>query len=114
MTALVTGASGGLGRAVAVALAEAGHDVGVHYRGDEAGAAATAARVRAAGCRAATLHADLAVDDADALDRACDVLLDACTEALAAPAELPGPGDLAAEPEPDAAPPPPAAAGPLP
>lgn len=85
MTALVTGASGGLGRAVAVALAEAGHDVGVHYRGDEAGAVATAASVRAAGCRAATLHADLAVDDADGLDRACDALLDACTEALAAP-----------------------------
>ena len=85
MTALVTGASGGLGRAVAVALAEAGHDVGVHFRGDAAGAAATAAQVEAAGCRAATLHADLAVEDAGALDHACDALLDACTSALEAP-----------------------------
>lgn len=85
MTALVTGASGGLGRAIAVALAGAGHDVAVHYRGDAEGAAATAARVEAAGCRAVTVHADLAVDDADALDRACDDLLDACATALSAP-----------------------------
>ena len=31
MSALVTGASGGLGRAVAIALAAGGHDIGVHY-----------------------------------------------------------------------------------
>ena len=85
MTALVTGASGGLGRAIAVALARAGHDVAVHYRGDAEGAATTAARVQAAGCRAVPVHADLAVDDPGALDRACDDLLDACTAALSAP-----------------------------
>ena len=85
MTALVTGASGGLGRAVALALAEAGHDVGVHYRSDPAGAAAAVAEVEAAGCRGAALHADLAVEDADALDAACDDLLDRCTTALGAP-----------------------------
>ena len=85
MTALVTGASGGLGRAIAVALAGAGHDVAVHYRGDPEGAAATAAGVEAVGCRAVTLHADLAVDDAGALDRACDDLLDACAAALSTP-----------------------------
>lgn len=85
MTALVTGASGGLGRALAVALAAAGHDVGVHYRGDADGARDTASAVGATGRRAAPLHADLAVDDAAALDAACDALLDACTAAVGAP-----------------------------
>lgn len=85
MSALVTGASGGLGRAVAVALAAAGHDVGVHFRGDAEGADGTAAQVVAAGRRAATLHADLAVADATALDRAVEDLLDACGAAVGTP-----------------------------
>lgn len=85
MTALVTGASGGLGRAIAVALAGAGHDVAVHYRGDADGAAGTASAVQATGRRSTTLHADLAVDDATALDLACEDLLDACTAALGTP-----------------------------
>lgn len=85
MTALVTGASGGLGRAVAVDLARAGHDVGVHYRSDAVGAGAAVADVEAVGRRAVALHADLAVDDAAALDRACDDLLDACAAAVGAP-----------------------------
>jgi len=84
-TALVTGASGGLGRAVALALADAGHDVGVHYRGDAEGAAATAAGVEGTGRRAAALHADLDVDDAAALDAACEDLLDRCAAHLGAP-----------------------------
>ena len=46
MSALVTGASGGLGRVVALVLAEHGHDVGVHYRGDADGAAAAVADIR--------------------------------------------------------------------
>ncbi|HEU5000451.1 MAG TPA: SDR family oxidoreductase [Lapillicoccus sp.] len=85
MTALVTGASGGVGRAVAVALAEAGHDVGVHYRSDAAGAASAVAEVEAAGCRGVALHADLAIGDAVALDAACDDLLDRCTAAVGPP-----------------------------
>jgi 3-oxoacyl-[acyl-carrier protein] reductase len=85
VTALVTGASGGLGRAIALALARSGHDVAVHYRGDPAGAGETARLVEEAGCRATTLHADLAVEDATALDRACEALLDACADALATP-----------------------------
>ena len=82
VTALVTGASGGVGRAVAVALAEAGHDVGVHYRGDAEGAAAVVDEAQGHGCRAVALHADLAVDDAADLDAACDDLLDRCEDAL--------------------------------
>ncbi|HSD27424.1 MAG TPA: SDR family NAD(P)-dependent oxidoreductase, partial [Vicinamibacteria bacterium] len=54
--ALVTGASGGLGAAYAVGLAEAGADVAVHDRHpvDE-----TCARVRALGRRAVPLCADV-------------------------------------------------------
>lgn len=85
MTALVTGASGGLGRAIAVELARAGHDVGVHHRSDAVGARDAVADVEALGRRAAALHADLAVDDAAALDRACDDLLDACATAIGPP-----------------------------
>jgi 3-oxoacyl-[acyl-carrier protein] reductase len=85
VTALVTGASGGLGRVIALVLGEAGHDVGVHYRGDTDGATAAVADITASGCRAVALHADLAVDDATALDAVCDRLLDECTEAVGAP-----------------------------
>ena len=42
---LVTGASGGIGRAVAVAFAEAGDRVGVHYSGNREGAEAVLARL---------------------------------------------------------------------
>lgn len=85
MTALVTGASGGLGAAVAVALAAGGHDVAVHYRGDRDGAAETVSGVERAGTRAVALHADLAVPDAATLDDAVEDLLDRCAAALAAP-----------------------------
>lgn len=88
MSALVTGASGGLGAALAVALARAGNDVGVHYRGDRPGAQTVGREVEATGRRAALLHADLAVDGAGDLDRACDALLDDCAAAL-------GPVDVA-------------------
>jgi NAD(P)-dependent dehydrogenase (short-subunit alcohol dehydrogenase family) len=48
-TALVTGASGGIGSAIAQRLAEAGAAVGVHYRHNEAGAFATVAAITAQG-----------------------------------------------------------------
>ncbi|MEO7070949.1 MAG: SDR family oxidoreductase [Nostocoides sp.] len=70
MTALavVTGASRGIGRACAVALAEAGHDVVVHWRTDESGARETAALVEAAGRRADLLQSDFGVTDPERHD----------------------------------------------
>ncbi len=44
--AFVTGSSGGIGRAIAVALSHSGATVAVHYRGDEAGARETLAQMR--------------------------------------------------------------------
>lgn len=58
--ALVTGGAKRLGRAMALALAEAGFDVAVHYGGSVREAEATAAEIGALGRRAVTLRADLA------------------------------------------------------
>ena len=58
--ALVTGAQQGIGRAAAVALAQAGADVALNYLDDKAGAEAAAAEITALGRRATTLHADIA------------------------------------------------------
>ena len=57
--ALVTGGSRGIGRAVAVALAEAGWAVVINYRGNAAAAAETAAQVTAAGGAPLTVQADI-------------------------------------------------------
>jgi 3-oxoacyl-[acyl-carrier protein] reductase len=59
-TALVTGASGGIGAELSRRLAEAGAAVAVHYRDSEAEALAVADAVRAAGARALVVQADLA------------------------------------------------------
>jgi NAD(P)-dependent dehydrogenase (short-subunit alcohol dehydrogenase family) len=65
---IVTGSDSGIGRAVAIALARAGHDVGVTWHTDEAGAAATAEAVRAAGMRAAVRRLDLTDRPGDRVD----------------------------------------------
>jgi glucose 1-dehydrogenase len=57
--ALVTGASSGIGRGIAVALAQHGADVAINYFTDAQGAEETAALVRAEGRRAVTLGADV-------------------------------------------------------
>jgi 3-oxoacyl-[acyl-carrier protein] reductase len=80
MSALVTGASGGLGSAVALTLGGAGHDVGVHYRGDREGADATVAAIRGLGAQARAVYADLDLVEAGDLDRACADLVAATAE----------------------------------
>ena len=65
--ALVTGSSRGIGRVVALALAEAGVDVAIPYR-ERADAAAESARsVEAIGRRAVVVQAE--VSDPEAVDR---------------------------------------------
>jgi 3-oxoacyl-[acyl-carrier protein] reductase len=58
--ALVTGASRGIGRAIALALAEAGADVAVNYHARVAEAEDVAQQIRALGRRAVTIAADVA------------------------------------------------------
>lgn len=56
---IVTGASRGIGRGIAVRLARDGFDVVVNYREDAEGAEGTAEAVRAAGRRALAVQADV-------------------------------------------------------
>jgi len=58
--ALVTGASRGIGKGIALALAEHGADVAVNYRSDREAAEATVAEVRGRGRNARALQADVA------------------------------------------------------
>jgi NAD(P)-dependent dehydrogenase (short-subunit alcohol dehydrogenase family) len=62
-TALVTGASRGMGRAAALALAAAGARVVVHYGRNADEAKAVVDQIRAAGGRADAIGADLAAPD---------------------------------------------------
>src|SRR5437773_8890260 len=62
-TALVTGASRGIGRASALALAEAGAQVLVHYGRGAKEAEAVVAEIRSAGGRAIVIAADLATPE---------------------------------------------------
>ncbi|HVC11045.1 MAG TPA: SDR family NAD(P)-dependent oxidoreductase [Burkholderiales bacterium] len=61
--ALVTGASRGIGRSIALALAEAGADVAVNYHERAAEAETVAAAIRALGRRSVALGADVSNGD---------------------------------------------------
>ena len=62
--ALVTGAGQRIGRALALALAEDGYAVAVHYHASRNDAAAVVAAIRETGGRAAAVAADLADEEA--------------------------------------------------
>ena len=74
--ALVTGAGIRLGRAMALALAEQGFDVAVHYAGSEAAAHEVVGLIRAMGRKSVALQADLLSEDA------AQALLPAAADAL--------------------------------
>lgn len=76
--ALVTGAARRLGRAIALALAADGWDIGVHYRESAEEAQQTVTDIRALGRRAVALQADL--DDASQ----CAPLIQQLAQALGA------------------------------
>ncbi|MGY1947812.1 SDR family oxidoreductase [Nocardia asiatica] len=76
-TALVTGSSRGIGRAIAERLGRDGARVAVHYNGDEQAAKATVAAIEAAGGAAFAIRAELGVPgDAAALWAAFDAHAD--------------------------------------
>ena len=82
-TALVTGASGGLGSAIALTLAQAGATVAVHYRSGQAQAESVVTAIKAIGGRAQAFSADLSdhqaaiglVQDVDRAFGSVDILV---------------------------------------
>ena len=82
MRALVTGAGGRLGAAMAVTLARLGHDVAVHYATSSKGAEETVAAIVAEGRHGVPVQADL-------LDlEACEALVGRAAAALGGPLDV--------------------------
>lgn len=80
--AIVTGGARRIGRAIALALADAGHDIALHYRGSSGDAHDAIAAIRSTGRRAELFQADL-------MDMgAVSALMPAVCERLGAPACL--------------------------
>jgi len=75
--ALVTGASRGLGRAIALALAGQGCDVAVNFRDNRAAADEVAARIRAMGRAALTVQGDTSAGR-----EACEAIVKAALDAF--------------------------------
>ncbi|MFP6649917.1 MAG: 3-oxoacyl-ACP reductase family protein [Pirellulaceae bacterium] len=62
-TALVTGASRGIGKACALLLAQAGADVAVNYRQNETAAAETVGEIQAMGVKSLAIQADVSLPE---------------------------------------------------
>ncbi|MGQ0608041.1 MAG: 3-oxoacyl-ACP reductase family protein [Chloroflexota bacterium] len=76
-TALVTGGSRGLGRAIALALAGQGADVAINFRGNAEAADDVAGQVTGAGRRAITVQGDTSVGR-----EACEAIVKAALDGL--------------------------------
>jgi 3-oxoacyl-[acyl-carrier protein] reductase len=76
-TALVTGGSRGLGRAIAMALAGQGADVAVNYRGNAEAADEVAAQISGLGRRALTVRGDTSAGR-----EACETIVKAAVDGL--------------------------------
>jgi len=73
-SALVTGASGGIGQAIAIELASLGYDIGIHYRSNEAKAKEVKEQIESLGQKAVLLQADLTSSDE------CSKIVNRCVE----------------------------------
>lgn len=73
-SALVTGASGGIGQAIAVELASMGFDIGIHYHSNETKAKEVKKQVEALGQKAILLQANLTSS------KQCTEIVDKCIE----------------------------------
>lgn len=75
-TALVTGASGGIGQAICLALAKDGFDIAVHYNSSEAKALNVIEQVKALGQNAVAIKADLSSSEG------CKQLVSQCVQSI--------------------------------